>query len=235
MLKLDNINTYYGNLHALSDVSLEVNEGEIVCLLGSNGAGKTTTLMSICGVHPIKGGSIEFFGKDISRLPTEKIVNLGISQVPEGRRIFPDLTIYENILMGAYTRKDKKGVEEDLKKIYEHFPILYDRRSQHGGTLSGGEQQILAIARGMMIRPKLMLFDEPSLGLAPKIIKQVFDIIKEINNEGTAVLLVEQNANAALKLAHRGYVMEGGKIALEDSAENLLNNDQVRKAYLGVE
>jgi branched-chain amino acid transport system ATP-binding protein len=235
VLRLDDIHTYYGNLHALKGVTLQVNEGEIVCLLGSNGAGKSTTLMSICGVNRIKEGGIKFLGKDISRIPTDKIVNMGISQVPEGRRIFPALTIYENLLMGAYSRKDKKEVQQDLKGIYDHFPMLYDRRNQQGGTLSGGEQQILAIARGLMLRPKLMLFDEPSLGLAPKIIEQVFDIIKDINREGTAVLIVEQNANAALKLSHRGYVMESGKIVLEDTAANLLNNEQVKKAYLGIE
>jgi branched-chain amino acid transport system ATP-binding protein len=227
------IHTYYGNLHALKGVSLTVNEGEIVCLLGSNGAGKSTTLLSICGITKVKKGSIKYLDKEITKLPTDKIVSMGISQVPEGRRIFPALTIHENLLMGAYLRKDKKGVEEDLKKIFDHFPLLYDRREQHGGTLSGGEQQILAIARGLMLKPKLMLFDEPSLGLAPKIIGQVFEIIREINENGTAVLIVEQNANAALKLSHRGYVMESGKIVLEDTAKNLLNDDQVKSAYLG--
>lgn len=235
MLILDDIHTYYGNLHALKGVSLTVDEGEIVCLLGANGAGKTTTLMSICGVNRIKKGSVRFLDRDISRLPTDKIVSMGISHVPEGRRIFPKLTVQENLLMGAYIRKDKKGIDEDIKRMFEHFPILYDRRNQLGGTLSGGEQQILAIARGLMLRPKLMIFDEPSLGLAPKIIEQVFLIIKEINETGTAVLLVEQNANAALKLSHKGYVMEGGKIVLEDSCERLLDNDQVKSAYLGIE
>jgi len=235
MLKVAGIHTYYGNLHALKGVTLTVNEGEIVCLLGANGAGKTTTLMSICGVNRIKEGSITCFGKDVSRVPTDKIIRMGISHVPEGRRIFPDLTILENLKMGAYLRKDKKGVADDIDKMFTHFPILADRRDQMGGTLSGGEQQILAIARGLMLRPKLMLFDEPSLGLAPKIIEQVFNIIKEINDDGTAVLLVEQNANAALHLSDRGYVMEGGEIVLEDSCKNLLDNEQVKKAYLGSE
>ena len=235
MLRLEGIHTYYGNLHALKGISLQVNEGEIVCLLGSNGVGKTTTLLSISGVMRIKSGSIKFLGKDISKMAVDKIVNIGISHIPEGRRIFPDLTIYENLIMGAYSRKDKKGIQEDLQKVYDHFPMLYERRDQHGGTLSGGEQQILAIARGLMLRPKLMLFDEPSLGLAPKIIEQVFGIIKDINNGGTAVLIVEQNANAALKLSHRGYVMESGEITLEDTSQNLLNNEKVKKAYLGSE
>lgn len=235
MLKLEGVHTYYGNLHALKGISIEVNEGEIVCLLGANGAGKSATLLSICGVTRIKEGSIKFFGREIGKLKTDKIISMGISHVPEGRRIFPALTVHENLLMGAYLRKDKVVLQEDLKKMFAHFPILYDRREQKGGTLSGGEQQILAIARGLMLKPKLMLMDEPSLGLAPKIIEQVFDIIKDINRNGTAVLLVEQNANAALSLSHRGYVMESGSIVLEDSAQNLLNNDSVKKAYLGVE
>ncbi len=235
MLTLEDIHTYYGNLHALQGISLSVNEGEIVCLLGANGAGKTTTLMSICAINRVKKGKISYLGRDITKMATDRIVKTGISHVPEGRRIFRELTIHENLMMGAFTRKDKKGVQKDLKRMYDHFPVLYDRRQQYGGTLSGGEQQILAIARGLMLRPKLMLFDEPSLGLAPKIIAQVFDIIKEINQSGTAVLLVEQNANAALKLAHRGYVMESGKIVLEDSSYNLLHNEQVKKAYLGAE
>ncbi|WP_456437025.1 ABC transporter ATP-binding protein [Desulfurobacterium sp.] len=235
MLEVRNINTFYGNIQALHNVSLKVDEGEIVTLIGANGAGKTTTLMSICGVVPPRSGEIIFNGEPIQGLPPHKIVAKGIVQVPEGRMIFPELTVMENLDMGAYLRKDKEGIKQDLEYIFELFPILAERKNQLGGTLSGGEQQMLAISRALMARPKLLLLDEPSLGLAPLIIKQIFDIIVKINKEHkTTILLVEQNAHQALKIADRAYVMESGRIAMEDKAENLLNNEQVKKAYLGL-
>ncbi|WP_461833153.1 ABC transporter ATP-binding protein [Desulfothermus sp.] len=235
MLKLEKINTFYGPIQALFDVSIEVNQGEIITLLGANGAGKTTTLMSICGVVPPLSGKIIFEGKEITGLSTDKIVSMGIVQVPEGRLIFPRLTVLENLEMGAYLRRDKKGIKKDLEYVFNIFPILAERKNQKGGTLSGGEQQMLAIARALMARPKLLLMDEPSLGLAPLIIQQIFDIIKMINKENkTTIFLVEQNAHQALKIAHRGYVMENGRIVMQDSAENLLNNEDIKKAYLGL-
>lgn len=235
MLKIQNIQTYYGNIQALKDVSIEVNEGEIVALIGANGAGKTTTLMSICGITPPRSGQILFDGDPIQGVSAEKIVQKGIIQVPEGRRIFPDLTVQENLEMGAFLRKNKRLVQQDMNYVMTLFPILEKRRNQLGGTLSGGEQQMLAISRALMARPRVLLLDEPSLGLAPLIIKQIFDIIRQINKENnTTIFLVEQNANQALKLADRGYVMENGRITLVDSADNLLTNDDVRKAYLGM-
>jgi len=235
MLKIQNIQTYYGNIQALKNVSIEIKEGEIVALIGANGAGKTTTLMSICGITPPRSGDILFDGDSIKGLGAEKIVQRGIVQVPEGRRIFPDLTVLENLEMGAFLRKNKRLIQQDLNYVMTLFPILEKRRSQLGGTLSGGEQQMLAISRALMARPRVLLLDEPSLGLAPLIIKQIFDIIRQINKESnTTIFLVEQNANQALKLADRGYVMENGHITLVDSAENLLANDDVRKAYLGI-
>ncbi|RMF45579.1 MAG: ABC transporter ATP-binding protein [Deltaproteobacteria bacterium] len=235
MLKVNNINTFYGNIQALKGVSLEVDEGEIVTLIGANGAGKTTTLMSLCGVVPPRSGEILFQGKPIQGLPGDKIVELGVIQVPEGRRIFPNMTVLENLEMGAYLRKNKLLIRQDLNMVMDLFPILAQRRNQLGGTLSGGEQQMLAISRALMARPRLLLLDEPSLGLAPLIIKQIFDIIRQINHaNNTTIFLVEQNANQALKLAHRGYVMENGRITLADSAENLLANEEVKKAYLGI-
>ncbi|WP_457567484.1 ABC transporter ATP-binding protein [Desulfurobacterium sp.] len=235
MLEVRNINTFYGNIQALHNVSLKVNEGEIVTLIGANGAGKTTTLMSICGVVPPRSGEVIFNGEPIHGLPPHKIVARGIVQVPEGRMIFPELTVMENLDMGAYLRKDKEGIKRDLEYIFELFPILAERKNQLGGTLSGGEQQMLAISRALMARPKLLLLDEPSLGLAPLIIKQIFDIIVKINKEHkTTILLVEQNAHQALKIADRAYVMESGRITMEDKAENLLNNEKVKKAYLGL-
>ena len=235
MLKIDNIQTYYGNIQALKDVSLEVKEGEIVALIGANGAGKTTTLMTLCGITPPRSGQILFDGDPIQDLSADKIVQRGIIQVPEGRRIFPDLTVLENLEMGAFLRKNKKLIQQDLNYVMELFPILEKRRNQAGGTLSGGEQQMLAISRALMARPRVLLLDEPSLGLAPLIIKQIFDIIRKINKENnTTIFLVEQNANQALKLAHRGYVMENGRITLVDSAEKLLSNEDVKKAYLGM-
>ena len=235
MLEVRNIQTYYGNIQALKNVSLTINEGEIVTLIGANGAGKSTTLMSICGVTPPRQGEILFRGQPIQNLGADGIVPLGICQVPEGRRIFPQMSVLENLEMGAYLRNDKAGIKADIEQAFECFPILGKRRNQAGGTLSGGEQQMLAISRALLSRPSLLLLDEPSLGLAPLIIKQIFEIIKQINAEsGTTVFLVEQNANQALKIAHRGYVMENGKITLEDKAENLLSNEDVKKAYLGM-
>ena len=235
MLEVRNIQTYYGNIQALKNVSLTINEGEIVTLIGANGAGKSTTLMSICGVTPPRHGEIVFRGQPIQNLSAEKIVSLGICQVPEGRHIFPQMSVLENLEMGAYMRNDKAAIKSDIDYVFDRFPILEQRRQQAGGTLSGGEQQMLAISRALLARPSLLLLDEPSLGLAPLIIKQSFEIIKKINVESnTTVFLVEQNANQALKIAHRGYVMENGAITLEDKAENLLSNEDVKKAYLGM-
>ena len=235
MLRLQNIQTYYGNIQALKGVTIDIAEGEIVTLIGANGAGKTTTLMSISGITPPRKGEVAFRGSRIEHLRPEEIVKLGICQVPEGRRIFPDMTIVENLELGAFLRNDKAAIKTDLEMVFDLFPILEQRRSQLGGTLSGGEQQMLAISRALMARPRLLLLDEPSLGLAPLIIQQIFEIIKKINKEnGTTIFLVEQNANQALKLADRGYVMENGRITLVDKAAALLENDEVRKAYLGL-
>ena len=235
MLEVRDIQTYYGNIQALKNVSLRIGEGEIVTLIGANGAGKSTTLMSICGVTPPRRGAILFRGEPIQELSAEQIVKLGICQVPEGRHIFPQMSVLENLEMGAYLRADKSGIKADIEEVFGRFPILEKRRHQAGGTLSGGEQQMLAISRALLARPALLLLDEPSLGLAPLIIKQIFEIIKQINAENnTTVFLVEQNANQALKIAHRGYVMENGAITLEDKAENLLSNAEVKKAYLGM-
>jgi branched-chain amino acid transport system ATP-binding protein len=235
MLELHDIHTFYGNIQALKGVSLEIAEGEIVTLIGANGAGKTTTLMSICGAVPPRAGEIKFEGRAISDLRPNEIVALGISQVPEGRRIFPYLTVAENLDMGAFLRDDRDGVKEDMAYIYGLFPILAERRHQAGGTLSGGEQQMLAISRALMARPRMLLLDEPSLGLAPLVVKRIFEIIRQINSEHkTTIFLVEQNANLALKVAHRGYVMENGRIMMSDRAEKLLANEEVRKAYLGI-
>jgi len=235
MLDVNNIKTYYGNIQALKGVSLSINEGEIITLIGANGAGKTTTLMTISGVVPARSGEIKFKGESIQGLSPDQIVAMGLCQVPEGRRIFPYLTVAENLDMGAYLRMDKEGVTRDLEYVYALFPILAERRNQQGGTLSGGEQQMLAISRALMARPRLLLLDEPSLGLAPLIVKRIFDIIKKINSENnTTIFLVEQNANQALKVAHRGYVMENGRITITDSAADLLANEDVKKAYLGI-
>jgi branched-chain amino acid transport system ATP-binding protein len=235
MLKLNNIETFYGNIQALKGVSLEISEGEIVTLIGANGAGKSTTLMSICGLVPPRMGEIMFEGERINSMPANKIVAKGICQVPEGRHIFPYLTVLENLDMGAFLRNDLENKKKDLEYVFELFPILAERRSQAGGTLSGGEQQMLAVARALMARPRLLLLDEPSLGLAPLVVKRIFETVSKINRENnTTIFLVEQNANLALKLAHRGYVMENGRITLEDSAQNLLANEEVRKAYLGI-
>jgi len=235
MLELRNVQTYYGNIQALNDISMQVSEGEIITLIGANGAGKSTTLMSICGVVPPRSGEILFMGEPIQDLSPSRIVSLGICQVPEGRRIFPHLSVLENLDMGAFLRKDRDGLRRDLEYVLELFPILAERRHQAGGTLSGGEQQMLAISRALMARPRLLLMDEPSLGLAPIVVHRIFEIIRKINTEnGTTIFLVEQNANLALRVAHRGYVMENGRISLTDTAENLLQNDAVRKAYLGI-
>jgi branched-chain amino acid transport system ATP-binding protein len=235
MLELKALKTFYGNIQALKDVSVSVAEGEIITLIGANGAGKTTTLMSISGIVPPRSGEIFFMGKPIHDMPANKIVSLGISQVPEGRRIFPLLTVTENLDMGSFLRKDQKGIKQDMDYVFELFPILAERRHQAGGTLSGGEQQMLAISRALMARPRLLLLDEPSLGLAPLVVKRIFDIIKKINTENkTTIFLVEQNANLALKVAHRGYVMETGRITLADTAGNLLANENVKRAYLGI-
>ena len=235
MLKLKNVHTYYGNIHALKGIDLEVGEGEIISLIGANGAGKSTTLMTTSGIIPAKQGSVEFKGQDITHMPSDDIVKLGICQVPEGRRIFPYLTVAENLDMGAFLRNDTDKINKDFEYVYSLFPILAERKNQAGGTLSGGEQQMLAISRALMSRPKLLLLDEPSLGLAPIIVKQIFDIIKRINEDHkTTIFIVEQNANLALKAAHRGYVMETGAITMTDTGENLLVNEDIKKAYLGI-
>jgi branched-chain amino acid transport system ATP-binding protein len=219
----------------LKSVSLELAQGEIVTLIGANGAGKSTTLMSICGIVPPRYGEIHFMGQPINIMSPDKIFALGVVQVPEGRRIFPNMTVTENLDMGAYLRKDKAGIKEDLDYIFDLFPRLAERRHQSGGTLSGGEQQMLAISRGLMSRPKLLLLDEPSLGLAPVLVQLIFDTISKINREnGTTIFLVEQNANMALRIAHRGYVMESGAIAMEDTATNLLKSEKIKTAYLGL-
>ena len=235
MLRLKNINSFYGNIQVLKNVNIEISGGEIITLIGANGAGKTTTLMTISGLVPSRSGEITFMGKTIHNMRPDRIVSLGISQVPEGRRIFSYLTVLENLDMGAFLRTDRENIKKDMEYIFDLFPILGQRMNQFGGTLSGGEQQMLAISRAMMARPELLLLDEPSLGLAPLIVRQIFEIIKKINVENqTTVFLVEQNANLALKVAHRGYVMENGRITLSDSAENLLSNENVKKAYLGL-
>ncbi len=235
MLKLKNIETFYGNIQALKGISIDIAEGEIITLIGANGAGKTTTLMSICGIVPPRTGEILFLGEPIHQLAPNKIVSLGICQVPEGRRIFPYLTVLENLDMGAFLRKDKAGIKQDIEYMFELFPILAERRHQAGGTLSGGEQQMLALSRALMARPRLLLMDEPSLGLAPLVVRQIFEIIRKINTESnTTIFLVEQNANLALKVANRGYVMETGRITLSDSADRLLENEDVKRAYLGL-
>lgn len=233
MLTINNIETYYGSIRVLKGVSLKVPEGSIITLLGANGAGKTTTLKTISGLTPAGRGTIEFMGRRIELMAPEKIVRLGISHVPEGRDVFKDLTVMENLKMGAYTRKGKRGIEASLQAVFAYYPILQERRHQLAGTLSGGEQQMLAIGRALMAKPKLLLLDEPSLGLAPRLVEEIFQIIKTISREGVTVLLVEQNANKALSIALYGYVLETGTIALADDAKKLLQNQHVRRAYLG--
>ncbi len=233
MLKIDDINVYYGAIHAIKGISLTVNQGEIVTLIGANGAGKSTTLRTISGLLKPKTGSITFQGQDIAGTPAHKIVGLGISQVPEGRRIFTEMTVMENLDLGAFIRKDKDGIAADKKRVFELFPRLEERQDQVAGTLSGGEQQMLAMGRALMSRPKLLLLDEPSMGLAPLLIKEIFSIIEDINKSGTTVLLVEQNANMALSIANRAYVLETGRITLSGDAKKLAASEDVRKAYLG--
>jgi branched-chain amino acid transport system ATP-binding protein len=234
VLELKNIFTSYGSIKALKGISLKVNQGEIVAMIGANGAGKSTTLMATCGIIPIDDGDIFYNGRSIRGLPPEKLPAMGLCQVPEGRRIFPRLTVHENLELGAFHRKDRASIDKDMANVYSLFPALKERNNQQGGTLSGGEQQMLAIARALMTRPKMLLMDEPSLGLAPLLVQTIFDIIHEINEkDGTTILLVEQNANLALQTAQRGYVLETGSIVLEDEASSLLNNPEIRKAYLG--
>lgn len=233
MLKVKGLNVFYGGIHALKDINVEVNEGEIVTLIGANGAGKTSTLRAISKLTPAKSGEITFKDKSIKNLPPHEIVALGISHVPEGRRIFSNLTVMENLELGAFLRKDRKGINDDFEMVFTKFPRLKERRSQLGGTLSGGEQQMLSIGRALMIRPKLLLMDEPSMGLAPIIVKEIFDIVQEINKAGTTILLVEQNAHMALSIANKAYVLETGRIVHEGSASEFLNNDVIRSTYLG--
>jgi len=233
LLKLDNVFSGYGAIEALKGISLTVNEGEIVTLIGSNGAGKSTTLKTISGIVQASSGSVQFAGEAIEKLPPHVIVQKGIGHVPEGRRIFPRMTVLENLEMGAYISNSKQQFKEDLERVMELFPRLKERLGQKGGTLSGGEQQMLAIGRAMMMRPKILMLDEPSMGLAPILVEQIFDIIKELNHQGTTILLVEQNANQALHVAHRGYVIVSGSIILHDTGANLLHNEMVQEAYLG--
>ena len=233
ILEIDDIHTYYGSIHALKGISLTVNDGEIVTLLGANGAGKSTTLRSINGLNRPRQGSIKFQGRDITTAPPHEIVKRGIAQSPEGRRLFPRMSVTENLEMGAFQRKDKSELKQDMDRVFELFPRLQERRNQRAGTMSGGEQQMCAMGRALMARPKLLLLDEPSLGLAPIFVERIFDIVGQINAQGTSILLVEQNALMALEAAHRGYVLETGRIVLADKAEALKTNEQVRKTYLG--
>ena len=233
MLRLENVHSYYRKIHALKGITLHVKEKSICCLIGANGAGKSTTLMAVSGIQGIRRGEILFQGKAIDKLPPEEIVRRGVVQVPEGRRIFPDLTVRENLILGAYRHKDRQGIKNLMESAFSLFPILKDRSAQSGGTLSGGEQQMLAIARALMSSPRLLLLDEPSLGLAPLIVDRIMAIIGRIRKDGLTVLLVEQNANAALELGDYGYVIETGRVVLEDKSCDLLNNPKVKEAYLG--
>lgn len=233
MLKVTDLQVYYGVIQAIKGVSFEVNEGEVIALIGANGAGKTTILHTITGLVEAKSGTVEFEGKNITRMPGHKIVTLGMAHVPEGRRVFAELTVLENLKMGAYTRKDKNEIEASLKMVYKRFPRLEERKNQLAGTLSGGEQQMLAMGRALMSHPKIILMDEPSMGLSPIFVNEIFDIIQEVSASGTTVLLVEQNAKKALSIADRAYVLETGKIVLEGDAKELMNDESVKKAYLG--
>ena len=233
LLTVENIHTFYGNIHALRGISLSVEEGQIVTLIGTNGAGKSTTLNTISGITPARHGSISLDGQNITEMPPHSIVNMGVTQAPEGRRIFSRMTVRENLEMGAYTRSDRVGFEQTLNEVYEIFPRLKERRNQPGGTLSGGEQQMLAIGRALMAQPRILLLDEPSMGLAPILVEEIFDVITRLNEQGTTILLVEQNAQVALSICHHGYVLQTGEIVLTGSGQELLDNEMVRKAYLG--
>ncbi|MBQ9519381.1 MAG: ABC transporter ATP-binding protein [Firmicutes bacterium] len=233
MLTVENLKVYYGMINAIKDVSFRVEQGEVIALIGANGAGKTTILHTITGLVPAKSGSITFKGVNLLKTPAHKIVNMGMAHVPEGRRIFQELTVYENLMLGAYTRKDKKEISASLKKIYKRFPRLEERKTQIAGTLSGGEQQMLAMGRALMSKPSIILMDEPSMGLSPLYVNEIFDIIREISQSGTTILLVEQNAKKALSIADRAYVLETGNIVLDGDAKELMNDDKVKKAYLG--
>jgi branched-chain amino acid transport system ATP-binding protein len=234
VLQVENLNVYYGAIHALQGISFDVNEGEIVTLIGANGAGKSTTLRSVSGILRPRSGTIRFKGTDITTVPAEKIVHMGISHVPEGRKIFAPLSVKENLMMGAYTRDDQEEIARSLESVYASFPRLRERAGQYGGTLSGGEQQMLATGRGLMSRPSLLLMDEPSMGLSPILVEEIFRIITEINRQGTSILLVEQNAQMALSIAHRAYVLETGRIVLAGTAKEIADNPQVKAAYLGI-
>ena len=233
MLEVKDLQVYYGVIQALKGISFEVNQGEVIALIGANGAGKTTTLQTLTGILPAKAGSIMFEGTDLLKVPAHKIVQMGMAHVPEGRRVFADMTVYENLLMGAYTRKDKNEIAQSLEMVYKRFPRLKERQGQRSGTLSGGEQQMLAMGRALMSKPRIILMDEPSMGLSPIFVNEIFDIIKEVRKTGTTVLLVEQNAKKALEIADRAYVLETGKILLSGDAKELMNDDAVKKAYLG--
>ena len=233
LLEVKDLEVYYGVICALKGISFDVNEGEIVTLIGANGAGKTTTMQSIIGLIPSRAGTVTFDGTDVTKTPCHKIVHLGMTQVPEGRRVFQELTVYENLLMGAYSNKNNATFRDDLERIYTQFPRLAERKSQIAGTLSGGEQQMLAMGRALMSKPKLLMLDEPSMGLSPLLVDQVFDIIKSINKDGTTVLLVEQNAGKSLAISDRGYVLENGNIVLSGTGKELMQSEEVKKAYLG--
>ena len=233
LLEIKDLEVYYGMIQAIKGVSFQVQEGEVIALIGANGAGKTTILHTITGLLEAKRGSVIFDGKDITKTPAHKIVSMGMAHVPEGRRVFANLSVYQNLKMGAYTRKDKQEIEETLKTVYKRFPRLEERKNQLAGTLSGGEQQLLAMGRALMSHPRIILMDEPSMGLSPIFVNEIFDIIKEVSASGTTVLLVEQNAKKALSISDRGYVLETGKIVLEGDSKDLLNNDSIKKAYLG--
>jgi branched-chain amino acid transport system ATP-binding protein len=235
LLELENVHTYYGHIHALKGLSITVEEGEVVTLIGANGAGKSTTLNTICGLLRPRQGSVRLAGEDLTKFKPHQIVAKGVAQVPEGRRVLGRLTVTENLEMGAYTRKDKKEIAQDMERVFTLFPRLKERRSQVSGTLSGGEQQMLATGRGIMARPRILLMDEPSMGLAPVLVDSIFDTIKQLHKEGTTILLVEQNARMALSVANRGYVMQTGEVVLKDSADALRANEMVRKAYLGIQ
>ena len=233
MLEVKDLQVYYGVIQALKGISFHVNQGEVIALIGANGAGKTTTLQTLTGILSPKSGSIVFEGKDLTRTPAHKIVEMGMAHVPEGRRVFADMSVYENMLLGAYTRKDKAEIAESLASVYKRFPRLEERKGQRAGTLSGGEQQMLAMGRALMSRPRIILMDEPSMGLSPIFVNEIFDIIREVSESGTTVLLVEQNAKKALSIADRAYVLETGSITMDGKAEDLLNDEAVQKAYLG--